>query len=248
MDLVGSAHARAEVPRQQGRAERHPESEQQSLAPVREQRAVRCRHVGEVEVEFRGSAQARDQRADVEPGADEARERERRHEQGKGVQERLHARVPGLDAKPIVQSEAQVSPDQEQEKRLTHRGPGIRPEHPDHPHVRNLVAEELPREARADDVPDEQRRNGEAQGELQRLPRRHAQRRAPVQRRQRQREVRDERPVEQDRSRGTPPQQDESSAQPVHCVDRNHAQRVIEEMRDDEAGDRQPGRQAQVSL
>jgi hypothetical protein len=144
-----------------------------------------------------------------------------------------------------VEAGTEVRPHHEEQHDLLERRPFARPQQPDDALVVDVVAEQHPGAARAHDMHDEERRDREAQAELQRFPDRHAQRRTPVETDQCQNEMRQQGAIEQDRPRRAAPPRGEHDAHAVHRLDRDHAERVVQEVPDDEAGDHQPRHQAQ---
>ena len=173
LHLVGAAEPRAQPAREQRRSEQRPESELEPLAPGEHPRALLRLHAGEVEVVLLHAADALDRGPQFVPRRSEARERQAGNQQRGREQHRLHARIPALDAQPVMDAEAEVRPDDQQQDRLAQRRPGVRPQHAHHALIVDVVAEHEPVEARADDVRDEQRRHREPEHELRRLPRRH---------------------------------------------------------------------------
>jgi hypothetical protein len=88
-----------------------------------------------------------------------------------------------------MQTEAQVRPGEQQEDRLARDVGRVRPQLAHDALVVDVVLEQVPVEPRADDVRYQQQRDGEAERELRRLPPRHAQRAALVERREREEEM-----------------------------------------------------------
>jgi hypothetical protein len=109
------------------------------------------------------------------------------------------------------------------------------------------VPEQRPGEACADHVRDEERRDRQAEHELRRFPEGHAQGAAAVEADQRQDKMREQRAVQQDRAHRAAPPERERHAHAIHGLDRDHAERVVQEMPDHEGRDHQPRDQAKKS-
>jgi hypothetical protein len=188
--------------------------------------------------------ECRQVRVMVEASGDESGEGERRDEQRGRERRGLRVRIPGAKSQPVVQPEAEVRPGDDEQQALAACRPGIGPQSGDDALVADGVAEQPPVKPGRDYVVDEQRRDREAEHELRRLPGRHAQRRAPVERDERESEMREQRAVEHHRADRAAPPRGQNAAQLVHGLDRDHAERMVQKMAGDEAGDHQPRHEA----
>ena len=166
---VGSADARAQPAGEQRAAERDPESVFDPRSQIRHHGAVLRAHRRDVDVIFLHAADALDARPQVKPGARESG-RDGGQEKRDRERERLRSAVPGTHAQPVMQPEAKVRPNQYEQRHLLERGPFARPEQPDDALVIDVMAEQHPGKARADDMHDEERRDGEAEHDLRGFP------------------------------------------------------------------------------
>jgi len=246
MHAIHRAAQPAQQPRAKRRREQQPERPQQLLAQGGERGALRRgRRVAKV---ARRPPGLLDRGGEAEARAVEARQRERRHQHGERKQQRLRARVPGPEPQPEMQPEAQVQPGDREQQRLLGGVPRIDPQRVHDPGVVDVASEQLPRQARSDHVRDEQRRQREAERDLQRLPGRHAQGPAAGERGQREREMREQRAVQEQRAGAAAPPQREPAAHRVHGAERNDAKRVIEEVAQEVRRQDKARREAQASL
>ncbi len=119
------------------------------------------------------------------------------------------------------------------------------------PQARELVdvkivhAEEHMRDARVDDVRKQQERYGEAECHLQRLPARQPQGGAAGELVERQPDVSDERAEQNDRAGPRPRHRPAPLLHVLHPVHAEEAERVIEEVRQDEREQDEPGGEPQ---
>ena len=116
-----------------------------------------------------------------------------------------------------------------------------RPQREGDPRVGVLDAVELPRQAGADDVRDQQRWDRQAERQLRGLPERHPERAALVEGPECQRHVRRQCRIEHERSEWTAPEREKIDAPRFHRLERDETQRVVRQVRrhvgeQDEAG------------
>ena len=99
----------------------------------------------------------------------EAEQRQKRHQQGEGIEKQRIARIPVAGAYPEPETEAAMEPGEQQRHRLPGREGGIGP------HLRQDIViavaapGQYPFDAGADDMVDEQERECEAEQNFQRL-------------------------------------------------------------------------------
>ena len=178
-----------------------------------------------------GPAGCPGQSGHVAPGGDEAEQRERRQEQRDGEEPGCRARVPWPEAKPVMHADRGVEPREDERERLT--GAELGREHPEREHdpvIRIVGAEPPPGDPRAHDVDDQERRQGQPDRVLNRLPPRHAQASPVVQEPERQHAVHRDRAVERQSAESVSPERQEPPAPGRHRVERDEPERVVREV------------------
>jgi hypothetical protein len=134
-----------------------------------------------------------------------------------------------------------MRPGDHHEERLPHAARrGLHPEGEEDPRVGVGGIEQLVRDPRAGHVAHEQHRDGEAEGELDGLPQRHAEVPPLVERVQTQAGVDEQRPIEHGGGSRVAPELHKPPAAGLHRVERDQAQGVIEEMGREVGEEHQP--------
>src|SRR6267378_3443132 len=213
--------------------EQRPVADEPALADPHERRRLRRRERrASVPEHLRPHGRIAGERGGLASAVDEAENGQHRHQHHDAQQPGRRARIPRAQLDDRVQADHRVHPRQAHDQHLPAAEVGReRPERQRHARVRVLDTVDLPRDPRADDVGDEQRRDRQPEHELRGLPERHAQRAALVERPEGERHVRDQRAVEQQRDERIAPQREEVDAAGLHRVEGDEAQRMIRQVR-----------------
>ena len=163
----------------------------------------------------------------------EAEHGERRNQHRRGEQERRGALVERPHPQPEIQPDAAMDPG-DRHDREHHPDPVWRPDPVQEQHLRiePFMSEQRLAEPDADDMADDQHRHAEAEHELQRLDRLPAELPAFVQRPDAECGMHHARGVEQDRDREELPEQEVPIDPGRERLQRDVAQRMVEEMAD----------------
>ncbi len=156
------------------------------------------------------------------------------HEQGDGIERRQPGGVPGFQAPREMQADAGMQPDHQGQQELAGDGrPVAGDQRSQDPGIARLDAVEFVRQARADDVDCAQGNDQRAQHQLRPLPVREPERAAAIERPQGQEEVGEQGTVENGLAHRVMPDEDEPRAADFEHAQRDQAERMIEQMRDD---------------
>ena len=171
---------------------------------------------------------------DVAQGDGGAGDAADRHQQGDGVEQRQPGAIPGPQAPGEVQADAGMQPDDEGQRELPHdAGPVAGHQRAQHPGIAGLDAVELVRQPGADDMSGAQRDDQRAQDPLRPFPGRQLQRAPPVERPQGEEEMAEQRAVEHGLADRIVPDEDEPVPARLEHAQRDQAERVVQQMRDD---------------
>ena len=171
----------------------------------------------------------------------EAEHGQRRNQHRGGEQKRRRALVERLHPQPEIKSDAAVHPGDDQDR--VHQPHLVGPYDPvgvEHLRIELFLSEQRLAEPHAGDVGDDQRRDAQAEHELQRLDRLPAKLPALVKRPDPEAGVDQRRGIKHDRDRGELPEQHvvgDAGGQRIH---RNIAERMVEEMADQIGEQHQP--------
>ena len=154
-----------------------------------------------------------------------------RHQQRHGIEDRQPVAVPGPQAPRKVNADAGVNPHHQRQAELArHAPPCSRDQRAQYPGVTALDSEIVVRHARAHDMDDAQRDDRTAKDELRPFPGREPQRATAEQRPQREKEMQQQRAVEDGLTRQALPDEDEPDAAHLNHAERDQSQRMIEQM------------------
>ena len=157
-----------------------------------------------------------------------------RHKQGAGIEIGQCVAIPGLQAPGEVHPDAGMHPDHQRQRELAGDAfPSADQQRPQHPGIAGFDAVEFMGQPRADDMDHAQRHDQDAEAPLQPLPVRQLQRAAVVERPQGEREVDQQGAVENGLAGGIVPDEDEPAAASFENAQRDQAEGVIKEMRND---------------
>ena len=171
---------------------------------------------------------------DVAQGDRRAHDAGHGDEQGDGIERRQPGGIPGSEAPREMQADAGVQPDDQRKQELAgDRRPVAHDQRSQHPGIARLDAVEFMGQACADDVDRAQRNDQRAQHQLRPLPVREPERAAAVERPQGQEEVGEQGAVENGLAQRIVPDEDEPRAADFEHAQRDQAERMVEQMRDD---------------
>ena len=173
----------------------------------------------------------------LDAGAPEPEQREQGHDDGDRVEHAQRVAVAAAQPQPVVEPDQQMDPDDDHEQRLPDHRHRARPDARNDGVIRRIRFQQGVGDARAEDVRNQQQRHRQPEDQLGELPRRHPQRLAYPQRVEAEQRVDDQRAVEHHRARHALPDRRQHFQQPVLGVDRDDAERVVEEMRRDVDGE-----------
>src|SRR6185437_2631062 len=170
-------------------------------------------------------------------------------EKGEGKEIGLRRLVPRFQAQPEAQADAGMDPGDDEYRALedAFRRIAVEIDGENRPVIAELGAEEGIGDARRQHVLDQNEGDEEAERILRRLDRAQTQRLALPQRVEGQHEMREERAIERDRHRPGRPEPIEPVEHPLHHVERDEAEAVIEEMREEIAEEDEAGGQSDPS-
>jgi hypothetical protein len=182
----------------------------------------------------------------VAPGHEGAEQREHGDQQRGRKGHEPDSRVPRPETQPVVQADAAVGPGEGHHGELAERRERLElAEDQQDVSVAVLGAEHLGGEARAQQVQNHERRDREAGQELRRLPGRHDETPAPVERQKGEAQVQQQRAVEQQRGRRRAPERDEPEAPDLERLERDQAEGMVQKVRQHEGEEHEAARKAQ---
>ncbi len=159
----------------------------------------------------------------------ESAQRRQRDGDGDKQQQRLEGAIGRIEAQPEMDADAAVRPHQQQQRALQDRA--LRPQPRQLVEVIVLDVEKHVRDARVDDVREQQERDGEAEDELHQLPRRQPKGVAVGELVERQRDVRRQRHHQHERARQRARHHLPPRLHVVHGLQMDEPHRGVEEMR-----------------
>jgi hypothetical protein len=155
-------------------------------------------------------------------------------EQREGVERRQPSEVPGFQAPREMQADAGMQPDDQGQQELAGDGhPVADHQRSQDPGIARLDAIEFMRQACTDDVDRAQGNDQRAQYQLRPLPVREPERAAAIERPQGQEEVGEQGAIENGLAHRIVPDEDEPRPADFEHAQRDQAERMIEQMRDD---------------
>ena len=177
----------------------------------------------------------------------ETEQGEDRHQQRGRIEQQSDPGIPGPDAKPEVDTQAEMHPGNQQSRRLPGHAVRRRRDVLHDPGIVEVDAPDRQDDPRAGDMRNEQKGKQQSKTQLECLAGGHAERAAPVERQKRQREVDQDGAVEQDGSRHAAPQEIEPSAPGLHRGKRDEPQGMIEKMRGEKTAENESGHQPKLT-
>ncbi len=178
-------------------------------------------------------------------GSEKSEQREHRHQDRERIEDRQRFPVPLAEAQPEMQADDEMRPQDHDERRMPDQRDGVVPDAAHDRVIARLGAEDRLRDARPEHVRDQKQRNREPERELCELPPRHAQRPPAPQRVQAEGRVGQQGGVESQRAERRLPDRPQHVEKRLLRLDREHPERVVDEMGGDEDGEDEPGDVAQ---
>ncbi|WP_316170424.1 hypothetical protein [Bradyrhizobium sp. SZCCHNRI1058] len=186
-----------------------------------------------------GHAGIAEKRGDGASGHHETHQRRHRHRDGENNQQRLDEAVPAPEFQPMMQADAAVDPDQQQQRGLN---PGrLGPQQRQRIEVAILNAEQRMSHVGLDDMRQQQQRDRKSGGDLNKLPRGQPPRAALNRLGERQHDMREQCRRQHDHSRPRSGDDQSPFLHLVHRLEAEQTHRMVEKMRrgerkQDEAG------------
>ena len=229
--LAATRHVFPRSTGEQGRGEQDPGRAKEhdldllELSPARRRGQTALRH------DLLSESRLSRQYGHGAPRFGKAQPPEHGHEHESGQHDGKAPAVPRSEAQPEMKTDAAVSPRDEEQHGLEKARPRIDdPKPEEEPRVRVASAEHGIGETRGDHVGSEERRHGQPQHDLGRLPGGHAEGPPSVDEPEPEKPVSEERAVERGGRQWVPPEGEKPHAPRGHGVERNQAEGVVGEV------------------
>ncbi len=226
----------------EGRADDGEITREQPLLPLRDRDPLRV--IGRAQI-LQGRRDRGRIAGELASHGDEAQRRERRQQQRGAEQHVTQLPVERPPVEREMQAEAAVQPPRRQQAQLLSLR-ARRPQIGDHAGIVGRQSEQVVGEPRVGGVTDQQDRQREAERDAQQLGRRQAEGAPLVNRPQREQEMDRERAIEQQRAERAGPELDRELQTFLRGIERDEAERVVEEMQRDIDEENEAGGQPQV--